>query len=163
MCFGLSPRYHLVGLRQVSSAFWGWWGGREGGRRWPIREQHALCARRRGRSRRRRRRAGSLRPAIDFRGLNLITERDSYPLPNIEANLAALGRANWFTTVDLLQGFLQLELSDSAKIKTAFTIGNRQYQFKRMPMGLTSSPSSFMRVVDAALRGLPPGIAYAYV
>ena len=106
---------------------------------------------------------GSLRPAIDFRGLNLITERDSYPLPNIEANLAALGRANWITTVDLLQGFLQLELSDSAKIKTAFTIGNRQYQFKRMPMGLTSSPSSFMRVVDAALRGLPPGIAYAYI
>ena len=46
---------------------------------------------------------GSLRPAIDYRGLNAITEKDTYPLPNVEANLAALGRANWFTVLDLLQ------------------------------------------------------------
>jgi hypothetical protein len=30
-------------------------------------------------------------------------------------------------------------------------------------MGLTSSPGAFMMVVDSALRGLPPGIAVAYV
>ena len=106
---------------------------------------------------------GELRPAVDYRAINLQIERDSYPLPNVEANLAALGQACWFTTVDLLQGFLQVELDDESKPKTAFTIGGRQWQYKRMPMGLTSSPSSFMRIVDAALRGLPPGIAYAYV
>ena len=106
---------------------------------------------------------GSLRPVVDWRSLNLISEKDTYPLPNVDANLAALGKADWFTTIDLLQGFLQCELTDESKIKTAFTIGNKQWQYKRMPMGLTSSPSSFMRMVDAALRGLPPGIAYAYV
>jgi hypothetical protein len=62
-----------------------------------------------------------------------------------------------------LQGFLQMELTDRSKHLTAFTIGGRQYQFRRMPMGLTSSPGAFMRVVDAVLRGLPPGIAFAYV
>ena len=106
---------------------------------------------------------GSLRPAIDYRGLNLQCEKDTFPLPNVVSNLSALGRANWFTTVDLLQGFLQLELDDESKPLTTFTVGGRQWQYKRMPMGLTSSPGSFMRVVDAALRGLPPGIAYAYV
>ena len=30
-------------------------------------------------------------------------------------------------------------------------------------MGLTSSPGAFMMVVDSALRGLPPGIAVAYL
>ena len=106
---------------------------------------------------------GSMRPVVDWRSLNLQSEKDTYPLPNVEANIAALGKADWFTTIDLLSGFLQCELTDESKVKTAFTIGNKQWQYKRMPMGLTSSPSSFMRMVDAALRGLPPGIAYAYV
>ena len=30
-------------------------------------------------------------------------------------------------------------------------------------MGLTSSPGTFVELVDSALRGLPPGIAIAYV
>jgi hypothetical protein len=106
---------------------------------------------------------GTLRPAIDYRGLNLVSDRQSYPLPNVEANIAALGRANWFTTLDLLQGFLQIELTPESKHKTTFTVGGRQWQYKRMPMGLASSPSAFMRVVDACLAGLPPGIAFAYV
>ena len=104
---------------------------------------------------------GSLRPVVDWRSLNLISEKDTYPLPNVDANLAALGKADWFTTIDLLQGFLQCELTDESKTKTAFTIGNKQWQYKRMPMGLTSSPSSFMRMVDAALRGLPAGWSFA--
>ena len=106
---------------------------------------------------------GTIRPATDYRALNQQVRKDSFPLPNADANLNALGRANWFTTLDLLQGFLQLELTESAKAKTAFTVNGRQWQYTRLPMGLTTSPSAFMRVVDAALRGLPPGIAFAYV
>ena len=106
---------------------------------------------------------GTFRVVLDFRNLNLHTIKDTYPLPNIEVNLAALGKANWFTTLDLLQGFHQIEIEEGDKHKTAFTIGSGQYQFTRMPMGLTSSPGAFMRLVDASLRGLPPGIAIAYV
>ena len=106
---------------------------------------------------------GSMRPALNYIGLNFVSEKDTFPLPNVESNIAALGKANWFSTLDLLQGFLQVELEPSSKHKTAFTVGGRQWQFTRMPMGLSSSPGAFMRVVDAALRGLPPGIAFAYV
>ena len=106
---------------------------------------------------------GSIRPATDYRKVNPHVERDTFPLPNIEANLNALGRARWFTVLDLLQGFLQCELTLSARRKTAFTVNGRQWQYKRLPMGLTTSPSAFMRVVDAALQGLPPGIAFAFV
>ena len=106
---------------------------------------------------------GTKRTVIDWTRLNVHTEKDTYPLPNIESNLAALGKANWFTTLDLLQGFHQVELEEDAKPKTAFSVAGGQYQFERMPMGLTSSPGAFMRLVDACLRGLPPGIAIAYV
>ena len=104
------------------------------------------------------------RVVLDYRGVNQILEKDVYPLPNLEANLSKLGKANWFTTLDLLQGFHQVELADDgSKEITAFNTPLGQFQYVRMPMGLATSPSTFMRLVDATLRGLPPGIALAYV
>jgi hypothetical protein len=42
---------------------------------------------------------------VDFRRLNAITDRDDYPLPKVDENLARLGRAKLFSTADLLMGF----------------------------------------------------------
>ena len=106
---------------------------------------------------------GSWRVVIDFRALNNLTKRDVYPLPNIEANLAALGKVDRLTVIDLLMGFHQCELEESSKAKTAFGTPWGQMCYTRMPMGLTSSPGAFMRLVDAALRGLDPGTAWPYL
>ena len=106
----------------------------------------------------------AFRVVLDFRAVNLLLEKDVYPLPNLESNLARLGKANWFTTCDLLSGFHQVELADDgSKEATAFSTPDGQFQYVRMPMGLASSPSTFMRLVDATLHGLPPGICLAYV
>ena len=104
------------------------------------------------------------RMTLDFRALNALTERDAYPLSSVESNLAALGKATLFSTADLLMGFHQAELEehDGSRLKTAFGTPWGQFCYKRMPMGLTSSPGCFMRLVDSALRGLPPGMALAY-
>ena len=103
------------------------------------------------------------RVVIDYRKVNLLTEKNTYPLPNVEQNLASLGRANWFTCLDLLQGFHQVELDPDSRPATAFGTKWGQYRYTRAPMGLTSSPGTFVQLVDAALRGLPPGVAIAYV
>jgi len=105
------------------------------------------------------------RTVIDYRSINQLLEKDVYPLPNLEVNLARLGKANWYTTVDLLSGFWQVELEDDgiSKEATSFSTRAGQFQWVRMPMGLASSPSTFMRLVDATLNGLPPGICLAYV
>ncbi|MDC0525350.1 DNA (cytosine-5-)-methyltransferase [bacterium] len=102
------------------------------------------------------------RVVLDFRRLNEITDRDSYPLPRVDENLARLGRAKLFTTADLLMGFHQVELEADSIPATAFSTPWGQFAYTRMPMGLTSSPSAFMRIVDATLRGLPQNIALAY-
>jgi len=75
---------------------------------------------------------GTFRVVLDFRDLNKYTDKDTYPLPNLEGNLAALGKANWFTTLDLLQGFHQIEVDDDSKHKTAFTTKYGQFQFARI-------------------------------
>ena len=99
----------------------------------------------------------------DYRGLNEHIKKDVYPLPNLDVNLQTLGKANWFSCLDLLAGFHQVELDEESMPATAFGTPFGQFQYTRMPMGLASSPSAFMRLVDATLRGLPPGIAVAYV
>ena len=110
---------------------------------------------------------GGKRVVIDYRLINeqIIKSRggSSYPLPNVESNLNSLAKAKWFTAIDLLSGFHQIELTDRAKLVTAFSTPWGQMCYSRLPMGLTSSPGAFMMVVDSALRGLPPGIAVAYV
>ena len=106
---------------------------------------------------------GSYRVVIDYRALNNVTKRDVYPLPNVEANLAAFGKAKYWTVIDLLMGFHQCELTEESKLKTAFGTPWGQMCYTRMPMGLTSSPGAFMRLVDAAVRGLDPGIVWCYL
>ena len=50
-------------------------------------------------------------------------DRTTFPLPSVDSNLSSLGKANWFTTIDLLQGFHQVELCDDgiSKEATAFS------------------------------------------
>ena len=107
---------------------------------------------------------GGYRVVLDYRRCNELLVKDCYPLPQVEQRLAALGRANWFSTFDLLMGFHQIELADGlSKEATAFGTPFGTYQYVRAPMGLATSPATFVRLVDAVLRGLPPGICQAYV
>ena len=107
---------------------------------------------------------GTYRVVIDWRALNQLTTRDAYPLPTVDQNLALIGDANIFTTIDLLMGFHQQELHEDSVLKTAFSTSTHgQLAFLRVPMGLTSSPGAFMRLVDSSIRHLPPGRAVAYL
>lgn len=89
------------------------------------------------------------RCVLDYLALNFATVTDTYPLPDVHRNLAALGKSNLFTTGDLLEGFHQVELSDEAKIKTAVITPCGQDAYTRMPMCLTSSPGNFMQLVHS--------------
>ena len=106
---------------------------------------------------------GTFRVVLDFRALNALVLKDCYPLPNIDKYLSALADVGLFTAGDLLQGFHQVELDEESKPKTAFSTPWGQFAFTRMPMGLTSSPGAFMRLVDAMMRGLPSSYCYACV
>ena len=44
---------------------------------------------------------GSSRFCVDFRKLNKVTVKDSYPMPNISDILDSLGESKYFSTLDL--------------------------------------------------------------
>ena len=75
-------------------------------------------------------------------------------MPNINDILDRLGRAKYFTTLDLASGFHQIEMDEESIEKTAFSCEGGHYEFKRMPFGLKNAPSTFQRVMDNILRNL---------
>ena len=94
------------------------------------------------------------RLCIDYRGLNAITIKDSYPLPLITDAVDAVNGATVFTTLDLLMGFFQVEIDKADAEKTAFVVQNGHYQMKVMSMGLCNSPATFQRLADKLLVNL---------
>jgi hypothetical protein len=103
------------------------------------------------------------RLVIDFRGLNAKTIDDKFPLPNISDILDKLGRAQYFTTLDLASSFHQVEMEPNSVEKTAFSTETGHYEFLRMPFGLKNSPPTFQRIMNNILRGLQNEICLVYL
>ena len=90
---------------------------------------------------------------MDFRKLNAISVRDSFPLPRIEEALQAVQAAVWFTSFDLAQGYLQMAMEEADIPKTAFRAGSSSlFEFTHMPFGLTNAGASFCRLMELVIR-----------
>ena len=95
-----------------------------------------------------RKKTGALRLCIDYRQLNTITIRDSFPLPKIEDSLEAMSGAKYFTSLDLSHGYFQLAMHENSIPFTAFRVPWGLYEFLRLPQGLCNSPGTFQRVME---------------
>jgi hypothetical protein len=58
---------------------------------------------------------GEVRFCVDYRRLNALTIKDSYPLTNISDTLGALGGCRYFCTMDLASGFWQIPMHEEDK------------------------------------------------
>lgn len=104
-----------------------------------------------------------IRWCVDFRPLNDITIKDSYPIGNIEDNLAQLAGSRVFSSIDGAGAFHVVELTESAKEKTAFATPEGHFQFRKMPFGLCNAPSTYARLIQIVLADVPRKCAIAYI
>lgn len=103
------------------------------------------------------------RVVVDFRRLNNITQDDIYPLPNIADILDQLGNSNYFSTIDLANGYHQIAMNPEDKTKTAFSTEKGHFHFTRMPFGLKGAPATFQRAMNYALTGLTGVKCFVYL
>ena len=69
---------------------------------------------------------------VDFRKLNDVAIGDSFPIPVISEILDALGKSEYFSTVDCASGYLQVRVKLEYKAETAFSTREGQFQYRRM-------------------------------
>jgi len=70
-----------------------------------------------------------MRLVLDFRKLNEKTVLDRYPMPNISMILGNLGKAKYFTTLDLKSGYHQITLAERDREKLPFPLTEENTSF----------------------------------
>uniref|UniRef100_A0A8C6M778 Gypsy retrotransposon integrase-like protein 1 n=1 Tax=Nothobranchius furzeri TaxID=105023 RepID=A0A8C6M778_NOTFU len=94
---------------------------------------------------------GSLRPCIDYRGLNQITVKDKYPLPLLSSTFEPVQDATVFTRLDLRNAYHLVRVRQGDEWKTAFKTPLGHFEYLVMPFGLTNAPAVFQRLVNSVL------------
>jgi hypothetical protein len=97
---------------------------------------------------------GGLRPCIDYRGLNKITVKYSYPLLLIASMTESLHWARFFTKLDLRSAYNLVRIRAGEEWKTAFSTHSGHYEYLVMLYGLMNAPSVFQSFVDEIFRDL---------
>ena len=106
---------------------------------------------------------GSQHFCVDYRKLNNVTKKDTYPIPCIDDTLDTLAGSCWFSTLDLISGYWQVELVEQDREKTAFCVPEGLFEFKVLPFGLNNAPATFQRLMDLLLSGLKCNTCLVYL
>jgi len=89
-----------------------------------------------------------LRLCVDYRALNQITIPNQYPLPLMQELQDLIQGAQWFTKLDLKNGFNLIRIREGDEWKTAFRRRYGLYEFQVVLFGLTNTPSTFQDMMN---------------
>ena len=95
-----------------------------------------------------------IRIAVDYRGINAVTENLRYPLPNIQDCIARLSNKSIFTNLDIKEAFHSLEIQENSIDKTSITTQWGNFAFTRANFGLKNVPSFWSMMIKKVFQPL---------
>lgn len=99
-----------------------------------------------------RKKDGSVRFCVDYRKVKRHAKKCS--LPRIDDTLSTMPGSRWFSTLNLLSRYRQVEVAEKDRAKTAFCTTGGLYKFNVMPFDLCNAPATFQCLMDLVLAGL---------
>ena len=95
--------------------------------------------------------SGGLRFCINYRQLNEISRKDSYPIPRIDETLRIIAVTKYISKVDVIFAFHRIRVKDGDEWKTTFNTHFGLYEWLVTPFGLTDAPTTFQRYINWVL------------
>lgn len=83
-----------------------------------------------------------------------MTQKTVFPIPVFDQLVDKLAHAQWFSALDLLDGYHQIRLCVGEEFKTTFSTHHGHFEFKMMAFGLSGAPATFQGAMKATLAPL---------
>ena len=100
--------------------------------------------------------SAGFRCVSDFRELNArLSHIEQFPLPDVREMLESLEGSTVFSACDALHGFWGIPVRAEDRHKLAFQVGDRNLQYKVLPMGVASSSAIFQKFTTATFARCP--------
>jgi len=100
---------------------------------------------------------------IDYQKVNERTVGDAYPLPDVTEILDQLGQSKYFSCIDMVMGYHQIEVAEQDHTKTAFSMKEGHWEYKRLPFGLKTAPATFQCTMNIVLSGLTGSRCFVFL
>ena len=97
---------------------------------------------------------------IDYRALNKVTRKFTWPMPKVEDIFSKLNGATHYTTLDLRAEYHHIPLDKPSICKTAFYSPFGESEYMKVPFGLAQAPTYFQELLTGTLKDFPFTIAY---
>ena len=97
---------------------------------------------------------------IDYRALNKVTRKFTWPMPKVEDIFSKLNGATYSTTLDLRAGYHHIPLDKPSIPKRALNSAFDKFEYTKVPFGLDQAPAYFQELMTGILKDFNFAIAY---
>ena len=83
------------------------------------------------------------RICVDFKDLNRVCPKDSYPFPWIDTLVDSTARHQLLSFMDAFSGYNHIRMEEADQEKTSFVTSQRLFCYKVMPFGLKNVVATY--------------------